>query len=608
LQSTDSAYAPSRVDDSQVLVPDSKQFKALMCRHYLHHSLDSHVQCDSFDTLHDTLSSSFDDLTFDRFMTFFTYDHVDEPLSYQEALASRQSVRWLSAIQEELDAMEINQIWTLVPRDSLPPDCRIIDSTWVFRLKKNKDGSDRYRARLVGRGFKDPNTYDISEIYAPVVDVNDIRTLFSVGNKRKMFMRHIDITTAFLHGELEKTVYMSVPTGSNIDPSICKTHVYQLHKSLYGLKVSPKRWFEKFRATILKLGFKPYVHKPCIFQWRYTNNKGVSKQVTLALYVDDILFVGDCNDKINDVVNKLQAEFQVTDLGFPQKFLGIEIIQNSTRSQLFLHQASYTEKLIARFGNNSESTVSALTPIITLDAKRKRAAPLSSPAPDPTLYRAAIGSLIFLANGTRPDIAFAVNAVSRAQSSPSSSDWEAVVRIIQYLKGTLHHGLLYKGKNDLIECYIDASLGTNDPNARSTSGYVITTFGDVVSWRSKKQTHVSLSSAEAEYIAASFACRQVVSVKTLLHALYRCDIIPIIYEDNKTAILLAKSLEAKSLKHVVHLCFHYIRFEVLHNNVKLCWVPSHQQLADVFTKALPAPKFLEFQRKLVGQNSFQTPF
>ena len=192
-----------------------------------------------------------------------------------------------------------------------------------------------------------------------------------------------------------------------------------------------------------------------------------------------------------------------------------------------------------------------------------------------------------------------VNFVSRAQSCPTATDWEALRRIFQYLHPYPKLGLLYTGKSKTIECFVDASLSTNDPNARSTSGYFIFTYGDVVAWRCKKQTHVALSSSEAEYIAASLACRQVVSTKGLLSFIGKCDLIPIIYEDNKTTIVQAKTLETNSLKHIVKLCFHYIKFEVLQRNVELRWVPSAQQLADAFTKALPSPKSLEFRHRLV---------
>ena len=374
----------------------------------------------------------------------------------------------------------------------------------------------------------------------------------------------------------------------------------KLHRSIYGLKIAPKRWFEKLRKVLLKLGFKPFVFKPCIYKWKFTKNN-VSKQLILIVYVDDILLLGDCPDKILNVVKRLQEEFKVSDLGIPKNFLGIELVHDKKHHQLFLHQQKYLEKILNRFGLDRLYLPPTNTPMVTLEAQRKRILAEQPDAPNPTLFREAIGSLIHLANGTRPDISFAVNTVSRAQSAPSGTDWAADLRIFAYLKSTLTFGLLYRGTADNIECYVDASLGTNDANALSTAGYVILAHGDVVSWRTKKQTHVALSSSEAEYIAASMACRQVVTLNHLLSSITKSYPVPVMYEDNKTAIALAKSLEAKSLKHVVHLAFHYIRFEVLNKNIELRWTPSATQLADIFTKALSGPKFTEFRDRLIKE-------
>lgn len=595
-------YAPTREESSQPLPVDSRMHRALMTRHYLEKSIDSHIMSDSIDLPTDSASSRYDDpaMTYERFLSLFTADSFDEPNNYKEAVSSPNYLQWKIAMDEEFESMEKNHTWSQVSKASLPKGTRIIDSTWIFRLKTNKDGSDRFRARLVARGFKDTNSYDISEIYAPVADVNDIRAVLAYANKLNLDMYQLDIKVAFLNGVLEKPVYMHFPQGLEIDEHTKKTKVLRLLRSLYGLKVSPKRWFERFRNVITKLGFKPFVFKPCIFKWRYTKAE-VTKIVILVLYVDDILLIGDCKEKIVEVISKLKSEFEITDLGTPKKFLGIDFVRDRIHKTLLLTQQSYTTKMLASFGFMPGSTPLKPTPILTLDASRKRKrVPDDCELPSPTRYRAAIGSLIHLMNCTRPDIAFAVNVVSRAQANPTSSDWEAVRRIFEYLCGTVEKGLLYRGLSENIECFTDASLGTNDLNARSTSGYVIYVYGDPVSWRTKKQTHVALSSAEAEYVAASLACRQVVSLKSLLQFLCRFTNLPVIYEDNISAIHLAKSLEQKSLKHIVHLCFHHIRFEVLNRNVGIQWVPSGDNIADTFTKALPEASFSKFRDLLVS--------
>lgn len=174
-------------------------------------------------------------------------------------------------------------------------------------------------------------------------------------------------------------------------------------------------------------------------------------------------------------------------------------------------------------------------------------------------------------------------------------------RIFRYLKGTVNLGLKYKGTGNNLECYVDASLGTGDLNGRSTSGILIKLFDDVIFWRTKKQTHVALSSAEAEYIAMSLGCKEVVSIREMCKRFIQVNIIPIMYEDNKAAINIAKSEDSQTLKHIVKLCFHYIRFEISKRNIIIKWVSTKNQLADALTKPLGSLKFNEFKNLVLKE-------
>jgi hypothetical protein len=166
---------------------------------------------------------------------------------------------------------------------------------------------------------------------------------------------------------------------------------------------------------------------------------------------------------------------------------------------------------------------------------------------------------LYLSNGTRPDITYAVNILARRQSGFTYRDWEKVKRVLRYLAATRNYGLTYRGNGEgtSIECYPDASLGMNDPHGESTSGYVIYLFGDLISWRTKKQSHVALSSAEAEFVAMSLACRELANVNEMCRSIFKLELKPIIFRDNKAAIELAQTEESKTLKHLVNLCYHY---------------------------------------------------
>ncbi|XP_044765422.1 secreted RxLR effector protein 161-like [Coccinella septempunctata] len=217
-------------------------------------------------------------------------------------------------------------------------------------------------------------------------------------------------------------------------------------------------------------------------------------------------------------------------------------------------------------------------------------------------YRQAIGSLLYLSNGTRPDITYAVNVLSRKQVNFDLNDWVQVKRVFRYLKGTLDYGLKYKSEKNDLECYVDASLGMNDEAGKSTSGLVIMLFGDVIYWRSKKQSHVALSSSEAEYIAMSLACKELTCYREMCRRLIKFEVVPTLYEDSNAAIKLAKSEESKALKHIVKLCYHYVRLEVANKNLIIKWVSTKEQLADILTKALGYSVFEKLRNSLIAKN------
>lgn len=524
------------------------------------------------------------------------FDVGVEPTTYSEALNSPEADNWVKSINEEYEALNKNETWTLVDINSLPRNTKVIDSKLVFKKKIDTvKNSIKFKSRLCARGFKDSNFYDKTEVFAPVARIRDVRFLLSVANKENIDVYQFDVKTAFLNGFLEKKVYMRIPEGYPCNEVTRNSKVCELKRALYGLKVSPKRWYIRFSESMKKAGFNAYVFQPCLFVWR----RG-SKFVILLLYVDDILITGNCGDKIREIKRKLTSEFEMTYLGEPKKFLGIEIIRNKSQKITFLHQKTFIEKLLAKFDEQGKLK-SKVTPMITNSAERKTKNSTKFEICEEKVipFREAIGSLLYLANGTRPDITYAVNKLSRRQSCYTFDDWKQVLRIFAYLKGTSTLGLCYEGGSNEIDVYVDASLGMNDDEGKSTTGYVIKVFNDVISWRTKKQNHVSQSSAEAEYCALSVAIRETTSIVDMCTRLLKIQIIPTVFEDNKSAIAMAKSDSVPALQHLTKLFFHYVRQEVQRRNVYLTWISTADQLGDFFTKALAKEKFEEFRVQLL---------
>ena len=194
----------------------------------------------------------------------------------------------------------------------------IIDSRWVLKQKQENDGSTRYKARLVIRGFKDRNTYDLKETYAPVSRLALVRSVMAIINKHNLAICQLDVKTAFLNGTIDEEIFMEIPEGTDYSMEVKKTKVCKIERALYGLKISPKRWNERFKETALKIGLESHSMEPGLL-------RDGNQFLILLLYVDDMLIASNNPKQLKKVKEALQNEFEMTDLGEPKMFLGISI-------------------------------------------------------------------------------------------------------------------------------------------------------------------------------------------------------------------------------------------------------------------------------------------
>ncbi len=475
----------------------------------------------------------------------------EDPASFEEAKRCSDWKLWAKAIDEELLSHKRCGTWVVIPRRKVPKSQKIINARWIFKKKEDANGVSKCKARLVARGFADNNLYDRNEVYAPVARLSDVRFILIATNKYDLELFQLDVKTAFLNGSLEKPVYMQIPEGVRCSEDVRRNSVCELRQSLYGLKVSPKRWFVRFNEAMKRLRFNGYPHQPCLFSWRSKNLFAI-----LLLYVDDILVASNSSDKMQEIKSHLSQEFEMTDLGEPAKFLGIEIRRDRKNKTIAINQKNFIEVLLRKFDVYDVNAVS--TPMVAYNSSQAITENSDAKEIADVPYRQAIGSLIYLQNGTRPDITYSVNVLSRKQSNYTYHNWTQIKCIFRYLKGTKELYIVYRGKEECLACYPDASLGFNDPDGESTSGYAMFMFGDLLSWRTKKQSHIALSSAEAEYIAMSLACKELASTREMMRCLLQVRVTPIIYEDNRAAIELAVTDESRTLKHIVKLCYHYV--------------------------------------------------
>ena len=382
-----------------------------------------------------------------EFETFCNINNV--PKTYKEAISGPEATSWKTAIQEELNAQYKNNTWTYANRKSvrkISDRVRIIDSWWVFTKKSLSDGNLKYKARLVIRGFQDNNLYDYSETYAPVAGLSEVRIILCLANKFDWDLHQMDVSTAFINSFLEKKVLMRIPEGVDLDEKFRKENICVVHRALYGLRTSPKRWWLRFRDVMVRMNFKVYENQACLFYWRRPKrqNEIEDQFVFVLLYVDNIICTGNCKTKILETRKRLNETFEMKNLGEPTKFLGLEILRDRKNSILRLTQTKLIDSIVKKFGLSN--TRLSDTPFRTRqNAKkvlhqRKTLSNLNLRKKIP--YREAVGALLYISNCTRPDISFAVNCLARRQANYNLDDWLNVERVIRYLNNTRTLGLV----------------------------------------------------------------------------------------------------------------------------------------------------------------------
>ncbi|KAK2370871.1 putative mitochondrial protein [Trifolium repens] len=508
-----------------------------------------------------------------------------EPVDWHEAISDSH---WKEAMNEEINSIEKNKTWRLV---ELPPQKKPVSVKWIFKIKRNPDGSIlKHKARLVARGFLQQQGIDYNEVYAPVARMETIRLVITIASSMNWSLFHMDVKSAFFNGPLEEEVYVNQPPGFEVESQ--KNKVYKLQMALYGLKQAPKAWNKRIDNFLHSEGFVK-----CSVEFGvYMKGNDISNAVLICLYVDDLLITGSNHACIEKFKRRLKDEFEMSDLGKLNYFLGLEFLYRD--DGIVLHQKKYIADVLKRF--HMENCNEAETP---MEANLKLSKDEAGQAVDATLFKQVVGSLRFICN-TRPDINYAVGSVSRFMSNPKASHMVAAKRILRYLKGTHDYGLAFprskmESKFEL-EGFSDSDWCGDKDDRRSTSGMWFRFRNSPISWSSKKQSIVALSSCEAEYVAAAQAACQAVWLESLLDELKIKYVKPVkLNVDNQSAISLARNPIAHGRSKHIETKYHFLRYQVTQDKLKLVHCRTNVQIADIMTKPLKADRFKEL-RTLVG--------
>uniref|UniRef100_A0A2N9GSX8 Integrase catalytic domain-containing protein n=1 Tax=Fagus sylvatica TaxID=28930 RepID=A0A2N9GSX8_FAGSY len=459
------------------------------------------------------------------------------PKSYREALSHPG---WRKAMEEEMHALELNHTWDLIPK---PAGTSIVGCRWVFTVKQNPDGTvDRLKARLVAKGFTQTYGLDYTETFSPVAKLNSIRIIISLAANLDWPLHQLDVKNAFLHGDLTETVYMTQPPGKAV-----VSHSMTRNQADHSIF---------FKKTITGI-------------------------VILVVYVDDIVITGSDKEGIQILINHLSSSFLTKDLGKLRYFLGIEVARS--KAGISLSQRKYTLDILQDTGYLGSKPVA--TP---MEPNLKLMPDEGDFVDDPDTYRRLVGKLIYLTI-TRPDISYAVSIVSQFITNPRVPHMNAVIRILKYLKNAPGRGLFCRSSGHLrIEGYTDADWAGSPSDRKSTTGYCTFIGGNLVIWRSKKQSIVARSSAEAEYRAMAHTTCELTWLRTVLQEFGLLTQGPTpLYCDNQAAIHIASNpIFHERTKHIEVDC-HFVRSKVESKDIITPFIPSGSQLADIFTEALP---------------------
>ena len=508
--------------------------------------------------------------------------HHVTPKHYGEAMRSVDSNEWKIAIQQELQSIAKMNCYQVIDIKDLPKNANVIGYQWVFKIKKNGDGTvSRYKARICVNGSKQKYGIDFLEVFSPVANQVTIRLILAIAVHHDLEIFQFDIKLAFVSSDIDRPVFMKIPKGAKQTPN----KVWKLLKSLYGLKQAPRLFNAHLNKVLQKMQFIQSQHDPCLYI--YKKNKTYT---LLVIVVDDILLATNDVKHASHFESEMQKIFDLKSMGTPKYMIGMNL--KRSKNKLQISQTEYIRDMAHRFEVTSDAPTSlpasSSTRLLSTGINNQK----ESPPTNEKNYRSLVGALMY-AILTRPDVATPVSMAARFLGSPRQAHLIFATKILRYLHTTKDLKLTYtKSQKPTLICYADSSFADDVETCRSRYGFMIYYGNALISWKSKLGGGIKLSTAEAEYVSALEATKEIMWLKNLLKELHLEQKEPVtIHEDNQACIKMAENPIVSGRNKHMATKMHYVRERVREKDVKLKYIATKQQLADILTKNLPSHLF-----------------
>ena len=446
---------------------------------------------------------------------------------------------------------------------------------------------------------------DYHDVFAPTGMYKTMRLCLSLAALEDYELDQLDVPSAFLNADLEETVYMELPDGfqEGNEGMVCR-----LNKAIYGLKQASRNWYLEIRGFVQgELKLIAVVSDPCLFVKR----SRTGKMMRLFVFVDDFQASYHRDDRVEwqELKMQLVLKYRIKDLGPSRWILGMSITRDRQQRTLHLSQELYITKALEKYG--MQDCKPAPTPEIT---GYDRLTQTSSKIVEPREYQELVGTLLYAAISTRPDIAHAVHELTKQMQSPAEASMTAAKRVLRYLAGTRAWGLQFGGRDTQrdsrsdaiskmsLDAYADADWAGDRADRKSTSGWMVRLNGDVISWASKKQSIVAQSTCEAELYAEAAAINEIQWQRGILKELgFEVGSPSVIYGDNQSTVTVSNNgVKSERTKHI-DVKYHYVTDCIEQGIVRVQWIPTDRQAADVFTKALDVRRFAVHRAALISE-------